>query len=156
MIYIGRETWHLFGSKSWTVKVIFTPFQVVQWSLISVIWCGELLQLSSNTCGRVCHTLGGDEGMTLLNYWIDNKCCQIQIQVVKMNLFNHWAVTLTPYQGVKLGSGTGLGIQSWLRGSLCTSESRWWWIHPGFETHKQSQPKSKQRVPVAPQNIFNP
>ena len=35
--------------------------------MISVIWCGELLQLSSNMCGRVCHTLGGDEGMTLLN-----------------------------------------------------------------------------------------
>ena len=36
-------------------KIIFTPFQVVQWSLISVIWCGELLQLSSHTCGCVCH-----------------------------------------------------------------------------------------------------
>ena len=31
---------------------------MVQWSLISVIWCGELLQLSSNRCGCVCHTLG--------------------------------------------------------------------------------------------------
>ena len=41
------------------MKVIFTPFQVVQWSLISVIWCGVLLQLSSNTCRRVCHTLVG-------------------------------------------------------------------------------------------------
>ena len=38
---------------------------MVQWSLISVTRCGELLQLSSDTCECVWYM--GDEGMTLLN-----------------------------------------------------------------------------------------
>ena len=56
----------------------------------------------------------------------------------------HWAVTLavvSPYQGVKLGPGPGLGIQSWLWGSLFTSESRAQVMMdpPWLETHGQSQ-----------------
>ena len=38
-----------------------------------------------------------------------------------------WEKTYIPgslYQGVKLGTGPGLGIQCWLWGSLCTSKSR--------------------------------
>ena len=58
----------------------------------------------------------------------------------------HWVVTpvvASLYQGIKLGPGLGLEIQSWLWGSLCASKSRQWWIHLGFKTHGQSQPKSE-------------
>ena len=57
-IYRGKNLTPILDQRVWTVKVIFTPFQSVQWSLISVTWSGELLQSSSNTCGCVCHTLG--------------------------------------------------------------------------------------------------
>ena len=53
--------------RTWTVKLIFTPCQVVQWSLTSVTRCGELLQLSSDTCECVNYFGGIFEGMTLLN-----------------------------------------------------------------------------------------
>ena len=48
-------------------------------------------------------------------------------------------------QGVKLGPGPSLGIQSWLWGSLCVTESRKQAMMdpPGFETYGQSQLKSK-------------
>ena len=64
-IYRGEEFDTCLDQRVWTVKSIFTPFQAVQWSLISVTRCGELLQLSSNTYERVWHM--GDEGITLLN-----------------------------------------------------------------------------------------
>ena len=61
LVYIEERTWHLLQIKEVELwKLIFTPFQAVQWSLISVIWCGELLQLSSNMCGHVCHTPRGE------------------------------------------------------------------------------------------------
>ena len=66
-IYRGKNLTPILDQRVWPVKVIFTPFQAVQWSLISVTWCGELLQLSSNTCGCVCPHTGVDEEMTLLN-----------------------------------------------------------------------------------------
>ena len=66
VIFIGGKNFDTcLDQRVWTVKSIFTPFQVVQWSLISVTRCGELLQLSSDTCECVWHM--GDEGMTLLN-----------------------------------------------------------------------------------------
>ena len=47
LVFIGEWTWHLFLIKEVELwRLIFTPFQVVKWSLISVMWCGELLQLS--------------------------------------------------------------------------------------------------------------
>ena len=64
-IYRGKNFDTCLDQRVWTVKSIFTPFQAVQWSLISVTRCGELLQLSSDTCECVWHM--GDEGMTLLN-----------------------------------------------------------------------------------------
>ena len=33
-----------------------------------------------------------------------------------------------------------------------TKERRWWWIHPGFETHGKSHQSLQQRVPGALQN----
>ena len=57
----------LMDQRTWTVKLIFTPCQAVQWSLTSVTRCGELLQLSSDTCECVNYFGGIFEGMTLLN-----------------------------------------------------------------------------------------
>ena len=57
-IYRGKNFDTCLDQRVWTVKSIFTPFQAVQWSLISVTRCGELLQLSSDTCECVWH-MGG-------------------------------------------------------------------------------------------------
>ena len=67
VIYIGKIILTLMDQRTWTVKLIFTPCQAVQWSLTSVTRCGELLQLSSDTCECVNYFGGIFEGMTLLN-----------------------------------------------------------------------------------------
>ena len=59
-----------------------------------------------------------------------------------MTLGGHSSSSLT-IPRCKIGTGLGLEIQSWLWGSFCTSKSRQWWLHPDFETHRQSQPKSE-------------
>ena len=68
------------------------------------------------------------------------------VQICQESPKLHWVVTLTVaplYQGVKLGPGSDLSNQSWLCGSLCTSDCRWWCFHPNCKTHGRSQQGSE-------------
>ena len=68
MIYIGEIILTLVDQRTWTVEINFShPWQAVQWSLRVFVGCGELLQLSSDTCWTCESLLGEFEGMTLLN-----------------------------------------------------------------------------------------
>ena len=55
---------------------------------------------------------------------------------------NHWVVTLSC--GSLSMPRCKTGTRPWL-GKSVSSECRRWWIHPSFETHGQSQPKSETK-----------
>ena len=62
----------------------------------------------------------------------------------------YWVVTpvvASPYQGVKLGQiyAWKFRVNSEDHYVQARAECRQWWIHPGLETHGQSQPKSGNR-----------
>ena len=68
VIYIGKIILTLVDQRTWTVKINLHTFGRRFIDLWECLWgCGELLQLSSDTCWTCESVLGELEGMTLLN-----------------------------------------------------------------------------------------